>query len=456
MLWSGFLLLVPGVSHAEADEPAVPIGVATVDITPDYPIRLVGYGARTTESQGIETRLKARAIAIGGENEGPSLLLTVDNLGIPARISDEVAARVKKKTGLPRERLAISATHTHCGPGLTTFPDIIFGESLPEKHRAHLERYTHELTDALEKVALAALADRSPGRLAWTSGKVDFAANRRVLKKGRWVGFGVNPSGPVDLTLPVLRVEGADGKLRAIVVGYACHCTTLGPEFNKICGDWAGYACEEIERAHPGVTALTVIGCGADANPEPRRNLDDAKRHGAAVAREVERLLARPMVSLPGKILASYRRIELPFAPLPGREHWKEEAKKKGPEGYFARLSLERLDRGESLPKTFSYPVQTWTFGDALAMVFLGGEVVVDYALRIKWEGEASKLWVVAYANDVPCYIASKRVLIEGGYEADTSMVYYGQPTRLAPEAEDRILETVHDLLPDVFDTPKK
>ena len=81
--------------------------------------------------------------------------------------------------------------------------------------------------------------------------------------------------------------------------------------------------------------------------------------------------------------------------------------------------------------------------------MFLGGEVVVDYVLRLKKECDPSRLWVVAYTNDVPCYIASKRVLAEGGYEADASMIYYGQPTRLAPEAEDRIVEAVHDLLPD-------
>ena len=61
---------------------------------------------------------------------------------------------------------------------------------------------------------------------------------------------------------------------------------------------------------------------------------------------------------------------------------------------------------------------KVWVFGDSLALVFLAGEVVVDYALRIGWEGDSARLWVVAYSNDVPCYIASKRVLAEGGYEA--------------------------------------
>ena len=91
-----------------------------------------------------------------------------------------------------------------------------------------------------------------------------------------------------------------------------------------------------------------------------------------------------------------------------------------------------------------------------MAMVFLGGEVVVDYALRIKWETDATRLWVTAYSNDVPCYIPSRRVLDEGGYEADMSMVFYGRPGRFAPEVEDLIVRTVHELLPPAFDGPRK
>jgi hypothetical protein len=256
--------------------------------------------------------------------------------------------------------------------------------------------------------------------------------------------------------LPLLRVTDLAGKVRAVLLNYACHCTTLGGEFNKVCAEWAGFACDEIERLHPGATALVIIGCGADANPEPRRSLEDAKSHASAVAREADRLLATALIPLPGQITARFRQIDLPMGPRPDRQTLETLSKKDGSEGMFARSLLERLGRGETLPSTFPYPVQTWCFGDELAMVFLGGEVVVDYALRLKWETDASRLWVNAYSNDVPCYIASKRVLTEGGYEADHSMVYYGRPARLASEAEDLIVQTVHELLPAAFDGPRK
>ena len=98
------------------------------------------------------------------------------------------------------------------------------------------------------------------------------------------------------------------------------------------------------------------------------------------------------------------------------------------PVGYHAGVQLARLDRGEALRTKIDYAIQTWAFGDVLAMVFLPGEVVVDYSLRLKRELDGLRLWINAYANDAPCYIPSERVLREGGYEGGGAMVYYDVP----------------------------
>jgi len=461
VIWLGAFVLVATSSFLRAHQanPPVPVGSAVVDITPDYPVRLVGYESRKIESEGIASRLKAKALAIGGDNDedgGPVVLVAVDNCAVGANVVDEVAARLLKKVSLKRERFTVCSTHTHCAPGLRSELNFIFGKPLPPDQKDHIDRYTRELTDAIEKVALEALAARAPASLAWGQGQLGFAANRRVLKKGKWTGFGVNPNGPVDPSVPVLRATDASGKVRAVLFGYACHCTTLGGEFNKICGDWAGFACEQIEAQSPGAMALAIIGCGADANPEPRRGLDDARQHGSAAAREVDRVIKTAMTPLPGRIRTRINRFALPLEPAPSRIAIVERTKLQGAGGYFARTLLERLDRGESLPTQVPYVVQTWCFGDDIAIVFLAGEVVVDYALRLKWEIDANRLWVAAYSNDVPCYIASRRVLSEGGYEADSSMIYYGHPARLAPQAEDVIIQAVHDLLPAPFDRPRR
>jgi hypothetical protein len=456
--------LLPGAGRdASAAEPArggvVPVGAAVVDITPDYPIRMLGYESRKTESEGIASRLKARALAIGGDDgDGPAVLVAIDNCAIGSKISDEVAAQLKAKVGLKRERFAVCATHTHCAPALDSAIPYIFGKPLAADQADRIARYTRELTEAIEQAVLRSLADRRPATLAWGQGKVGFAANRRVIRKGKWVGFGVNPSGPTDPSLPVLVASDPSGKVRAVLFGYACHCTTLGGEFNRICAEWAGYACDDIERQSPGAVGVAIIGCGADANPAPRRNLDDAKQHGAALAAEVNRLVAAKsgLAPVAGRIACKLRRLELPLEPAPDRAAIAARAARPGAEGYFARTVLERLDRGEAIPTSVPYVVQTWSFGDDMAMVFLAGEVVVDYALRLKWETDAQRLWVVAYSNDVPCYIPSRRILSEGGYEADSSLVYYGHASRFAPAVEDLIVRAVHEILPPSFDGPRK
>jgi hypothetical protein len=420
-------------------------GVAAVDITPHYPVRLSGFGFRRAESAGVTQRIWAKALAIrptdAAGTPGPAaVLMTVDNLGVPASMTRDLAARLQEKAKLDPARLAISSTHTHTAPMLTGVAPTLFGTPIPPAHQANIDRYTRELADKLEQAALAALADLKPARLGFAVGAVAFAVNRRT------------PGGPVDHDLPVLAVRDADGTLRAVYVSYACHCVTLAD--NKISGDWVGYVQDALARGHPGVTVLTAVGCGADSNPSSGvtgDKSDVAAEQGAQIAREVDRLLGRPLAPITAPVAARAGQVELMFDAHPTPDEWAARAKREDAVGHHARVQLEKLARGERLQTALPYSVQTWTFGDQLAMVFLPGEVVVDYSLRLKREFDPRRLWVNAYSNDVPCYIPSERVLKEGGYEGADAMVYYDRPTRFAPGLEQQILDEVHRQLPAAF-----
>src|ERR1035438_3755951 len=124
----------------------------------------------------------------------------------------------------------------------------LFGADIPPDQQERIDRYTRELTDKLEQAAIAALKDRQPATLAWGQTKAGFAANRRT--KG----------GPADQDLPVLVARDKTGIVRALLVSYACHCTTLADKPNHICGDWAGYARAYLERDHPGAVVLGPLG----------------------------------------------------------------------------------------------------------------------------------------------------------------------------------------------------
>ena len=472
-------------SSRESEElralPPVPVGAAVVDVTPDYPVRLTGYGNRNDESDGVAAPIHARALVIGGQlpssdalkaddspkesaeliEQPPVVIVTVDNCGVPANVVEAAFAKVAAKHDLARERFAVSSTHTHSGPWLRGFaPNVLF--DLPEEHAEHLAAYEVELIENLVKVVDDAIAARRPGKLSIATGRLDFAMNRRSLTDGRWSGFGEVPDGPVDQQMPLLAAHDTDGKLIAVLANYACHATTETGSFNQISGDWPGFAADMIEADHPDAVALVAIGCGADANPSPRGTHEQAQQHGRTFADEVGRLLGktdRPaddaeslLTPIDPRIDCDMARIDLPLGPVPSRQQLETQAQMPNHTGALAKKFLQLLDDGEPLPTTVSdYPVQTWCFGNSLAMVFLGGEVVVDYSIRLNEMFDDQRLWVNAYSNDVPCYIASKRILREGGYEADRSMVYYARPTRLAPEAEDLICDTVQKLLPHEF-----
>ncbi len=430
----------------------VQVGVAEVDITPDYPIRLSGYGSRRTESDGIIQRIWAKALAIGSDADGPVVLVAVENCGLPDELTEEVSHRVREKTGVSRANFVACFTHTHSAPCLTNAAPFLFSSDIPPDQQETIDRYTRQFKDWMEAVALEALANREPSRLTWSVGELGFAKNRRT------------EGGPVDHSLPCLQVRNLDGHLRAVWASYACHCTTLAGTDNHICGDWAGYAQEAIQNALSGVTALITIGCGADANPESRMmpmpdgqeevfntRLAYAKAHGEALSEEVQRLLVSDTTPLPSVPTGAFERVNLPFDTLPTRAEWEARVAEGGSQAYHAGKHLETLQRGEAIQTELSYPVQTWTFGDELAVVFLASEVVVDYSLRLKRELDVERLWVGAYANAFPGYIPSERVLAEGGYEGGGAMLYFGPPTRFAPGVEQLVIDTVHRLVPDEF-----
>ncbi|MCA9068237.1 MAG: hypothetical protein KDA84_04905, partial [Planctomycetaceae bacterium] len=205
-----------------------------------------------------------------------------------------------------------------------------------------------------------------------------------------------------------------------------------------------GFAQIEIEKDYPSAIALFWAGCGADQNPLPRRTVELAKKYGRQLADAVKEIVDGKMKSLSPQLELHYSEIDLPLGELPTQEKLQEDTESKN-EYIAARanLLLEQWAKTGGLDSTYPYPVQLWSLGNAVDFAILGGEVVVDYSLRLKTEWPSRQLWVAGYANDVMAYIPSRRVLKEGGYEGASSMIYYGLPTIWSPKVEDMIVTTL-------------
>lgn len=442
----GIAILATDTSPAAGADPLpFKAGVATRIITPDVPMWMAGYGNRDHPSEGTQHDLTVNALTLEDTAGTVLVLVTSDLIGIPREFGERVAADVQRRAGIPRERLMLTSSHTHCGPVLDHNLMDMYPMSAAQK--AQVARYTDRLAKTTVETILAALADRRPARLSDGSGTARFAMNRRKPTPNGFVNDR-NPDGPVDHSVPVLKVEAPDGSLRAAVFGYACHNTTLS--YYRWCGDYAGFAQREVEAKHPGAVAMFWAGCGADANPLPRGTVEHAKRYGGELAEAVDGVLAKSMTPIGGTFAARHASIPLAFDHVPTRDQLVADAldKKNHTKRQRAERFLKMLDAGGSIPKEYPrYPVQVWRLGNGPLWISLGGEVVVDYGLRLKKELAGERpVWVTGYANDVMAYIPSERVLKEGGYEGDTSMLPYGQPSKWQAGLEEKIVGKVKEL----------
>jgi neutral ceramidase len=409
-------------------------GVSRVVITPPEFMWMSGYGGRTGPAEGKVHDLYARATALRDSNGETVVFVATDLIGVPKVMATTVAAALKKKHGLPRSALMIACSHTHCGPAVDA--RLSYMLDMKEADWAQIRKYQDWLNKRVTEVVNAAIADLKPARLSTGSGICRFASNRRTPK-------GI---GPYDHQVPVLKIESLDGaKLRGVVFGYACHNTTLG--FYEWCGDYSGFAQLYLEDRHPDSVAMFFTGGGADQNPLPRRKIELARKYGRMLAVSVDNVLDEPMKSVAGRLASSFEEVELEFHRLPTKEQLQTDLKNSSRYTVArAKLLLSEWERDGSLPATWPYPIQVWKVGDGLNWVALGGELVVDYQLRLKRELGEDSTWVTGYANDVMAYIPSERVLEEGGYEGDTSMIVYQLPSKWKAGLEDQIVSTVHRL----------
>lgn len=418
-------------------------GVATAVITPEQPMWMAGYAARTKPSEGKIHDLHAKALALEGKDGSQLLIITLDLVSVPRTLRDVVTEGIERRCGVAPKSVLIGASHTHCGPELRMTKAALYG--LDPQRVEQARAYTDKLRQTLVNLAYQAIQAKKPAVLSYTHARAGFAMNRRLPTERGFLNRP-NPDGPVDHDVPVLRVDSPDGKLIAVLFGYACHATTLS--FYQFCGDYPGFAQEDIEQAHPGATAMFLAGCGGDQNPQPRRTLDLARQHGRALANGVEAALTAQARPVRPPLRMALAEVKLQFAPAPSRAELMQQVKSKDKyERRHAASLLSELDEKGAIRTDYPYLVQVVRFGDDLTLIALAGEVVVDYSIRLKSHQGEAPIWVAAYTNDVFGYVPSARVLHEGGYEGGDAMRYTTLPGPFLPSVEDSIINAVQRLL---------
>jgi hypothetical protein len=432
-----------GASAGAAPQESLPapwkVGLARARITPDKPVWMAGYDAREKPFEAVESDIYAKAMALEDAGGRRAVLVTSDLVGFSAPVAAAVCEAIRERTGLERRQVLLNASHNHSGPLASLEPRP--RPKMTDAEAAATVAYTRALAGKIAAMVAEAVSRLEPARLSWATGVALFPMNRREPTPAGII-LGSDPRGPVDRSVPVLRVDGPEGRLRALLFGAACHNTTLTGNNFRISGDYAGYAQAFVEDRYPGAQAMFMAGCGADANPYPRGTLELAREHGASLGKEVCRVLEGKLEPVGGPLTVTFDTVDLPFAPLPPRGELERRARGPSWQSGTARALLDMLDRGEAAPRRVTAPVAVWQLGGEITLVALAGEVVVDYVALVARTLGPLGLWIAAYSNEVFGYFPSARILEEGGYETRG----VSGKGWFAPEAQEILVRKVREL----------
>ena len=440
-MWIVCLLFLAATFSAYSAGPGWRAGCARTKITPQNPIWMAGYAFRDHPSEGVRQDIWAKALSLEDSLGRVGLIITMDLLSIPKDFSDDLRDCLARKYGLSRNQIILNVSHTHSGPVIGRALQYIY--PMQPSDWTRVDAYTRWLKKQLVKLVGAALKDREDVHLATGNGIARFATNRRNNDAARLTTM-TERKGPHDYSVPVLQVKSVSGDLKAVLFGYACHNTVLSDYL--IGGDYAGYAQDQLERDHPGMTALFFQGAGGDQNPSPRGKESFAIQFGKELVAAVEQALADEMKEQAPCLDMRYQEVELSMEePMP-TDSLTEVGKGSDYQARWARGMVDEWNRKGSFIRSYPYPVEYWKLGDQ-KLFALGGELVSGYALQMKNEYGAG-LFVMGSSNDVMSYIPTPQIWDEGRYEGAVAHRVYALPARWTRDVQDRIMTVVHGLCP--------
>ncbi len=457
-------------------------GVARTDITPPPGIAHAGWGAQTHQrAAGVDLPLWATALALSDGVE-TVVIIDIDLIYIWDAEAPGVMRSVEQATGLPASHIRLAYTHTHSGPinGAAWSSWVKEGAEMTPAYDAILEHH-------IAGVARQALQRMHPVRIAAGSGEARINVNRRFQRpEDGAVVCGRNWAGPVDHQVQVVRLDDLDGAPLAVIVNYACHPITVGPDCDLITPDYPGVMKRVVEQS-TGAVCLFLQGAAGDLGPiqgVARGGLAEYRRLGSILGHEVSRIwweleprrrrdryagtlesgspLAiyedEPLPDLDATLRVGVREVQLPLKQFaPAAELGAAAAR------HIERLNRLRVEGGDleairtetMLAKRAgmraelarrneghthrSVIVQTFTIGDQIALPAVPGEPFCEIGRRVKAGSPFPYTLFAGYANIGWAYIPTADAYPSGGYEIEI--------TPFAPEAADRLVDAVLALL---------
>lgn len=401
------------------------LGATSLDVTPPPGHRLDGYAARASAAVGTADPLCVTMIWLSAEDDPGVLWLSLDAIAAGTALTAELAAAASVATGIPTDRVLVCASHTHSGPSgwSGAIHPVIPAEREPSLYKP--------LLAAVESASLP----RRPVTASWHSTEI--------------VGVGTNryrPDGPHDNTAGALALRQYDGTLAAVLLDYACHPTTYGPE-NLL---WSADFPTATRTAFGGDVVVGYLqGAAGDVSPRftrQGRDADEVRRLGGLLAAPViASIAADDGLAVPAEAPRIRRTtVRLRVRDLPPTEEVAATIEAAGravshhcaagAEAPAARIAQTRLDgaRGQSamrtvgLPDSYDLPVSVVTLGD-IAWIHLPVEPFATHGLYLQAESPYPITRVIGYTDGYFGYLVDPAAHSAGTYEALIS--YFDPPT---------------------------
>lgn len=397
---SALLALLVFATLARADFRA---SAVKVDITPKTPQWLMGYGPR--QSTGVHDPIFHRIAALD-DGTTQVFLVSSDLCIFSPSVYDDVAAELKKQTGVEAKQLWWTVTHTHSAPevGPPGIYDVLLkGRSDHEWNREYLEHVKSTLIRGI----VEARSKLQPARVAAGVGMSRANINRRARDLDGTVSLGLNPDGPTDTQIGVLRLERPDGSPIALIANYAMHGTVLGGQSTLVSGDGPGIVSAYVEEKF-GAPVLYINGAAGNLAPIYTTQRDLKSSH-----------IGEFRVLLGDKILQAAGNAGPGASPRLWLAEKIVETPRRSGMGWPADLPSYSSQRSNGT-EMVRIPVRFLRIGEAL----LWGspvELFCEIALRIRNESSFPYTFFFGYTNGWLGYLPTAEAFRQGGYEPRTS-----------------------------------
>ena len=396
------LALAAGIAAAQSTP--FRASAVKVDITPESPKWLAGYPAR--QSTGVHDRIYHRVVALD-DGQTQFYLAASDLCLFAPSVYDEFAAQLKRETGINPLQVWWTVTHTHSAPEIG--PHGLAKVLMPERYGHEPDReYTASVERALIDAIKEARAKLAPARMVAGTGFSAANINRRARDPRGRISLGLNPDGPTDRQIGLIRLERPDGSPIALIANYSMHGTALGPANKLISGDAPGLVAAYVEEK---VGAPVLYINGAAGNMAPIYTVQE--NFQAAHITEFNVLLG-------DRILAANSAMRVPVSDIrlrPGSRI--VETPRRSGFGWDDGIG-DYLNAAKGETGTIRLPVRFLIVNDDLALWSAPVELFCEISMDVRNRSPYQHTFYFGYTNGWLGYLATRRAFAEGGYETRT------------------------------------